>query len=76
MHSLRIPNGAHILVGDGRKALFLVNQGTVPEPDFKVETAFEQKNPPTREQGTDGPGRLFASHDNRRGGPEPTDWQA
>mgnify|MGYP007102847742 CR=1 FL=1 len=31
-------------MGDGSKALLLVNEGTVPEPDFKVEHVFSQKN--------------------------------
>jgi len=74
MLGLIIPKGTHILVGDGSKALLLVNEGTVPEPDFKVEHVFSQKNPPTREQGTDRPGRAFSSAGYRRAAMADTDW--
>jgi protein required for attachment to host cells len=74
MLGLIIPKGTHILVGDGSKALLLVNEGTVPEPDFKVEHVFSQKNPPTREQGTDRPGRAFSSAGYRRAAMADTNW--
>jgi protein required for attachment to host cells len=54
---MNIPNEALVLVGDGRRALFLRNHGTQAEPHLVLETKLEQDNPPTREQGTDRPGR-------------------
>lgn len=54
---MNIPNEALVLVGDGRKALFLRNRGTPANPDLVLEDQLEQDNPPTREQGTDRPGR-------------------
>lgn len=53
-----IPHGAWIVVGDGEKALFLKNEGDDAFPDLKVVREEEHANPPTREQGTDRPGRM------------------
>jgi protein required for attachment to host cells len=58
---MNIPNEALVLVGDGRKALFLRNRGTQAQPELVLEDKVEQDNPPTREQGTDRPGRKPAS---------------
>jgi protein required for attachment to host cells len=54
---MNIPSDALVVVGDGRKALFLRNRGTPIEPELAVENEIEQENPPTRELGTDRPGR-------------------
>jgi protein required for attachment to host cells len=73
MSELEIPAGALILVGDGRKALFLRNKGAPTHVELAVERVLEQDDPPTREQGTDRPGRYRGG-----GGPksafEETDW--
>jgi len=45
------------MVGDGARAIFFRNSGTVLEPRLTVENVFEHDNPPTREQGTDRPTR-------------------
>jgi protein required for attachment to host cells len=58
MNKLRIPHHAFVFVGDGRKALFLRNDGDEKFPNFKTEKVFEDKNPPSHEQGTDRPGRI------------------
>src|SRR5713101_1903162 len=52
-----IPHDSLILVGDGQKALFLRNRGSAQHVDLVVERILERDNPPTREQGTDRPGR-------------------
>jgi protein required for attachment to host cells len=54
---MNIPYEALVLVGDGRKALFLRNRGTPAQPELVLENKIEQDNPPTRDQGTDRPGR-------------------
>ena len=54
---MNIPTEALVLVGDGRRALFLRNRGTPAQPELVLENQVEQDNPPTREQGTDRPGR-------------------
>jgi protein required for attachment to host cells len=70
---MNIPNEALVLVGDGRKALFLRNRGTSAQPDLVLETQLEQQNPPTREQGTDRPGRKHGSDGVSRTAIEETD---
>jgi len=72
---LHIPHNAFIFVGDGRKALFLRNDGDEKFPNLKTERVFVDENPPTREQGTDRPGRAFKrAGTNLRSGVETTDW--
>lgn len=58
MHKIKIPHDAFVFVGDGRKAIFLRNEGDEKFPNLKTEQVFEEENPPTREQGTDRPGHL------------------
>lgn len=72
--ALSIPHDAYVLIGDGRKALLLRNEGTAIAPSLKTEQVFEIDNPPTREQGTDKPGRSFASVGGRRSAMEQADW--
>lgn len=76
MSKIAIPHDAYVFVGDGRKALFLRNDGDAKFPSLKTERVFvDQKNPPTHEQGTDQPGRaFFSSIDGRRGAMGQTDW--
>jgi protein required for attachment to host cells len=71
----KLPHDALVFIGDGRKALFLRNAGDEQVPDLRTEEVFKEDNPPTREQGTDKPGRGFASAGSpRRSGMEETDW--
>ncbi|HYA75103.1 MAG TPA: host attachment protein [Roseiarcus sp.] len=76
MNKLAIPHDAFIFVGDGRKALFLRNAGDEKFPNLKTERVFaDEENPPTHEQGSDRPGRGFASaHSSRHSAMEETDW--
>ena len=74
MSELRMPHNTLVLVGDGRKALFLRNHGDEKFADLRVERVFADANPPTHEQGADKPGRAFASVGERRSAVEPTDW--
>jgi len=71
-----IPHDAFVFVGDGRKALFLCNAGDEKFANFVTERVFvDEENPSTHEQGTDRPGRGFASAGStRRSAMEPTDW--
>jgi protein required for attachment to host cells len=72
---LHIPHDAFVFVGDGRKALFLRNAGDEKFPDLKTERVIVDENSPTREQGSDRPGRTFKrAGTNRRAGMETTDW--
>ena len=69
-----VPHNALVLVGDGQKALFLRNKGTAHQVKLVVEQVLERDNPPTREQGTDRPGRSNASVGVARSAMEETDW--
>src|SRR3954467_5095284 len=69
-----VPHNALVLVGDGQKALFLRNRGNAQRPRLVVERILEHDNPPTREQGTDRPGRSNASVGVARSAMEETDW--
>ncbi len=76
MSKLKIPHNAFILVGDGRKALFLRNEGDEKFPNLKVERVLSDiNNPSTHEQGTDQPGRAFTgAGGQRRGSVAQSDW--
>lgn len=74
MDDIRIPHDTLVFVGDGEKALFLRNKGDAQILNLVVERIFEQDNPATREQGTDRPGRSFASAGTHRAAMEETDW--
>lgn len=54
---MKLPHNAAVLVADGRKMLFLRNEGDIAHPNLVVEHAQEQANPPDREQKTDLAGR-------------------
>lgn len=71
---IRIPHNAYVVVGDGRKALILRNNGKGAALDLKTEQIFHNDNPPTREQGTSPPGRSFQSVGSSRSSLEQTDW--
>ena len=73
MNKLAIPHDAMIFVGDGRKALFLRNDGDGKFPNLKTEQVFTEENPSSHEQGTDKPGSTFAFAA-RRSKMGETDW--
>jgi protein required for attachment to host cells len=75
MTNVRIPHQAWVLVGDGRKALVLRNEGDEMFPNLRALTVFkEEVTPPTSELGTDAPGRAVEHLTGRRSGMEQTDW--
>ena len=75
MNKLALPHDAIVFVGDGRKALFLRNAGDAKFPNLVTESVFAEANPATHEQGSDRPGRSFASaHSTQRSAMEPTNW--
>jgi protein required for attachment to host cells len=73
MEKIKIPHNAFVFVGDGRKALFLRNDGDEKFPNLRTERVFIGDNPATHEQGTDKPGRSFGVG-GRRSGMDQTDW--
>ena len=50
---MRVPHNSVVVVADGRKALFLRNEGDGEFPNLVVENAREQKNPANRDQRRD-----------------------
>lgn len=71
--TLIIPRAGYVLVGDGRKALVLRNEGTALQPCLRVQRVFEAPpNPPTHEQGTDRPSRVVFG--DRRSAIDQPDW--
>jgi len=69
-----IPHDALVFVGDGTRAIFFRNRGSIQKPNLVVEAVLRQEDPPTREQGTDRPGRFHARVGPRRSAVENTDW--
>ncbi|MBA3252840.1 MAG: host attachment family protein [Pseudomonadota bacterium] len=74
MNEFKIPNEALVVVGDGEKALLLRNKGGPQDIKLEVENVLGHDNPATHEQGTDKPGRAFASAGTARSAMEETDW--
>jgi protein required for attachment to host cells len=72
---MNIRHDALILVADGQKYLLLRNHGDFRQPDLKVEGGAERRGAPSREMGTDRPGRSFASMGTARSALAETDWQ-
>lgn len=53
---MRVPHNSVVLVADGRKLLFLRNEGDDVYPNLTVEHAEERPNPADRDQKTDAAG--------------------
>src|SRR6187402_1655263 len=73
MEKIKIPQNAFVFVGDGRKALFLRNDGDEKFPNLRTEAVFEDENPASHEQGSERPGRI-GKGTGQRSAVEPTDW--
>lgn len=68
-----VMTGTRVIVADGGKALVFHNAGDSQSPNLKLERSYSEDNPPTREQGSDKPGRMNDSSGNRSS-VETTDW--
>jgi len=71
---VRLEHDTWVVVADGEKALFLRNEGDATYPNLEVVRAVHGENPPTREQGTDRPGRLSDGPSVHRSAVADTDW--
>jgi protein required for attachment to host cells len=60
MSAIAVHNGAWVLVGDGRRALFFSNHGDAELLDLRVVETRVDENPATHLQGSDAPGRAYA----------------
>src|SRR3984893_18828425 len=70
----KLPHGGWVFVGDGQKALFIVHEGDGKFPKPPPLAVEEHKDPPSREQGSDAPGRAYSSVGRIRSAVEETDW--
>jgi protein required for attachment to host cells len=71
---MQLPHQSVVLVADGRKMLFLRNQGDDVHPNLVVEHAEEKVNPATRDQATDAAGRASSPQGQSQSSVEPTDF--
>ena len=59
---MRVPHNAFVVVADGRKMLFLRNEGDAEHPNLQVEKKqIDKHNPETGEQTTDLAGRAMGT---------------
>jgi protein required for attachment to host cells len=75
MAHFKIKHGDWVFVGDGRKALLLRNEGDPDLLNLRRVEVREDDNPPSREQGSDGPGRSSVNI-GPRSAIDTTDWHA
>ncbi len=74
MPDLKLDHDMWVVVADGEKALFLRNEGDAQYPHLQVFREMREENAPTREQGTDQPGRMNDGPTIHRSAVEETDW--
>lgn len=75
MTDIRITHGTWILVSDGRKALFIRQDGDHDLPNFSVQHMLQDDdNPRTAEQGSDRPGLTAPAGGAGGAAMEQTDW--
>lgn len=74
MSKLKLHQGEWVVICDGAKALVLENVGDEKFPNLRTKEVYQQEDPPTREQGTDAPGRSVQSVGTARSAMEQTDW--
>jgi protein required for attachment to host cells len=58
---MQVPHRSVVLVADGRKLLFLRNEGDATSPNLTVEYAEERPNPANRDHTSDGSGRASST---------------
>lgn len=69
-----IANDTLVLVTDGRKMLFLRNEGDQEHMNLQVERKARRNDAPDRDLSTDGPGSVFQSGGSGRSSYEETDF--
>lgn len=71
---MRVRTGTLVLVADGRKMRLFKNTGPAGSVQLTLLLQLEEENPPSREHGSDAPGRTHSSHGERRSSYSETDW--
>ena len=74
MSLFKIPHESWVVVCDGARALFLENIGDAERLNLRLGERSAQDDEPSREIGTDRPGRSHSSVGNGRSAMEETDW--
>ena len=70
----KIENGTWVLIADGEKALFMVNETDGEDPFLQVFREEEQDNPPNRDQAANRRGRFNDGPSVHRSAVDDTDW--
>ena len=60
-HRAALPHLSLLIVCDGGKALIMRNAGTMERPKLQMVETLQHEVPPTRELGSERPGRVYAS---------------
>ena len=76
MQDFLIAKGTWLLVCDGAKAQIYCNEGTTERLDLRTVSALSEEIPPSREIGTDRPGRSTDGVGNHKSAMDETDWHA
>lgn len=71
-----LPHGAWVLIADGEKALFLVNEGDDQDMNLVVRDKEEQENPKAQDWAANRPGRFNDGPSVHRSAVQDTDWHA
>lgn len=71
---MQIDNGTLVMVVDGAKFLLFRNEGDATFPVLSTLAHEEAADPPSRDQGSDAPGRTASSMGDRRSSYDETDW--
>ncbi|AMM86224.1 host attachment family protein [Martelella sp. AD-3] len=74
MSLFKLPHKSWVVVCDGARALFMENIGDAESLNLRVAERSAQEDAPSREIGTDRPGRSHSSVGNGRSAMEETDW--
>ena len=74
MTGTKLHAGDWVVVCDGRKSMILENRGDDVFPNLRMKETTEHKSPSTQAQGSDAPGRSFASVGAARSAVGQTDW--
>lgn len=74
MRKSGLPSKAWVVVADGEKALFLVNQGDEIDMNLALREKDEQENPKAQEWAANRPGRFNDGPSIHRSAVDDTDW--
>lgn len=74
MQRLLVPSKAWIVVCDGSKSLLWQNIGDAQAINLKAIEVANESHPPTRESGTERPGRVYDAMDGSRSSVDSPDW--